>query len=53
MKKCRYCQSEIDEKAKVCPQCGRTLKGPTPAAAVVLTLIIVGLVYLFLTTAFR
>lgn len=23
MKKCKYCQSEIDSKAKVCPQCGK------------------------------
>ena len=26
-KKCKYCQSEIDKKAKVCPVCKRTLKG--------------------------
>lgn len=23
MKKCKYCQSEIDEKAKICPKCGK------------------------------
>lgn len=27
MKKCNFCQSEIDEKAKVCPVCKRQLKG--------------------------
>lgn len=27
MKKCKYCQSEIDDKAKVCPVCKRTQKG--------------------------
>lgn len=26
LKKCKYCQSEIDKKAKVCPVCKRTLK---------------------------
>lgn len=26
LKKCKYCQSEIDKKAKVCPACKRTLK---------------------------
>lgn len=23
MKKCKYCQSEIDDKAKICPNCGK------------------------------
>ena len=27
MKKCPYCQSEIDNKASVCPVCKRTIKG--------------------------
>ena len=27
MKKCKYCQTEIPKKAKVCPNCKRTLKG--------------------------
>lgn len=26
-KKCKFCQSEIDSKAKVCPVCKRALKG--------------------------
>ena len=26
MKKCKYCQTEIDKKAKVCPQCRREQK---------------------------
>lgn len=26
MKKCKYCQSEIDERAKVCPNCHRDLR---------------------------
>ena len=28
MKKCKFCQSEIDEKATVCPQCRRLVKFP-------------------------
>lgn len=27
MKKCKYCQTDIPKKAKVCPNCKRTLKG--------------------------
>lgn len=26
MKKCKYCMSEIDDKAKVCPHCGKSQK---------------------------
>lgn len=26
MKKCKYCQSEIDEKAKICPTCKKDLR---------------------------
>ena len=26
MKKCKYCQSEIDEKAKICPNCRKKQK---------------------------
>ena len=34
-KKCKYCQSEIDKKAKVCPVCKRSLKGHGCLVAVV------------------
>ena len=27
MKKCKYCQSEIDSKAKLCPNCQKNKKG--------------------------
>ena len=27
MKKCKYCQSEIDAKAKVCPNCKKNVSG--------------------------
>lgn len=26
MKKCKYCMSEIDDKAKICPHCGKKQK---------------------------
>ena len=26
MKKCKYCMSEIDDKAKICPHCGKRQK---------------------------
>lgn len=26
MKKCKYCMSEIDDKAKICPHCGKNQK---------------------------
>lgn len=28
MKKCRYCKSEIDSKAKICPNCRKNQVGP-------------------------
>ena len=40
MKKCKYCQTEIDSKARVCPNCHRTLKG-RGCLIVILTIIIV------------
>ena len=33
MKKCKFCMTEIDDKAKVCPQCGR--KQPSKAKKIV------------------
>ncbi|MBS5166279.1 MAG: DUF3862 domain-containing protein [Butyricicoccus pullicaecorum] len=47
MKKCKFCQSEIDKKAKVCPVCKRTLKGHHGclAGAIAFVLIIGGSIY--------
>lgn len=38
MKKCKYCKTEIDKKAKICPQCGRP-QGHTVGAIVAVILI--------------
>lgn len=37
MKKCKYCQSEIDNKTKVCPNCGKK----QPLSIVVIIIIVV------------
>ncbi len=39
MKKCRYCQSEIDSKAKICPNCRK--KQISPARKIIGTILIV------------
>jgi hypothetical protein len=47
MKKCKFCQSEIDEKAKVCPICKRTLGGKgclTAFLIVVGVMIVLGII---------
>ena len=42
MKKCRYCKSEIDSKAKICPQCGKSQKNPVAKTlGVILGIIII------------
>ena len=41
-KKCKYCQSEIDKKAKVCPVCKRSLKGHGCLVAVVAAIVVIG-----------
>lgn len=42
MKKCKYCQTEIDKKAKVCPQCHKDQTSPlTKALRIVLGVMIV------------
>ena len=40
-KKCKYCQSEIDKKATVCPVCKRTLKGHHGCLVSILAVIVV------------
>lgn len=36
---CKYCRSEIDSSARICPHCRKQLKGATPAAAVFLVVV--------------
>lgn len=40
MKKCKYCQSEIDDKAKVCPKCGKKQGMPKWLIVVIVILVI-------------
>ncbi len=42
MKKCKYCQSGIDKKAKVCPVCKRSLKGHGCLAAIIAVIVVIG-----------
>jgi len=41
MIQCKYCKSMIDNSAKVCPHCRKTLKGASPGASILLAVIIV------------
>ena len=48
MKKCKYCQSEIDQKAKVCPKCGKKQGNffqKHPVLTVFLVLILFGMIF--------
>ena len=47
MKKCKYCQSEIDQKANVCPVCKRKLNSSTAGIIIIIVavLVIVGIVF--------
>ena len=40
MKKCKYCKSEIDKKAKICPHCGKKQKNSTAMVLVAIVIII-------------
>lgn len=40
MKKCKYCQSDIDPKAKVCPKCGKKQGMPKWLIVVIVILVI-------------
>ena len=47
MKKCKYCQSEIDAKAKICPKCNKKQGNffqKHPILTVIVALIIVGII---------
>lgn len=41
MKKCRYCKSEIDQKAKVCPNCRKKQTNPLVKFVIAVLIIIV------------
>lgn len=41
MKKCKYCQSEIDDKAKVCPKCGKKQGMPKWLIVVIVIIVII------------
>lgn len=46
MKKCRYCKTEIDSKAKICPQCHKKQSNPL-VRYLGLAIIIVGIIAIF------
>lgn len=44
IKQCKYCKIEIDSKAKVCPNCKRTLKGHGCLVAIASFIIFIGII---------
>jgi hypothetical protein len=47
MKKCKWCQTEIDDNAKVCPNCKKDLRNwfiKHPIICVILGLVIIGMI---------
>lgn len=42
MKKCKYCQTDIPKKAKVCPNCKRTLKGHGILITILVFIVLMG-----------
>ncbi len=43
MKKCKYCQSEIDSKAKICPYCKKK-QGPKIVKWIIIGIIVIGII---------
>ena len=43
MKKCKFCQVDIPKKAKVCPNCKRTVKGPGCLTVIAAFIIVLGI----------
>lgn len=41
MKKCKYCQSEIDSKAKICPNCQKKQKGNGLKVVLIIILLVI------------
>lgn len=49
MKKCKYCQSNIDEKAKLCPYCRKRQSNPhLIVIAIVITIMAFAGLYFFI-----
>lgn len=44
MKKCKYCMSEIDKKAKVCPNCHKSQSSKFLKVVILFVVIIIGIV---------
>lgn len=51
MKKCKYCQTEIDSKAKVCPNCKRKISGMPTLVKVLLIIFIIILIIIMMMSA--
>lgn len=49
MKKCKYCRTEIDKKAKVCPQCGRSQSNKV--VKFIVDVLILLIIFIFLIVA--
>lgn len=47
MKKCKYCQSEIDQKAKICPYCRKKQSHTNTILFIVISLIVIGVVSMY------
>lgn len=43
MKKCKYCQTEIDEKAKICPNCKKK-QGPSIIKWIIIGIVVIGII---------
>lgn len=50
MKKCKYCQSEIDQKAKICPHCRKKQSHANIILFTIVSLIIIGIISMYFIT---
>ncbi len=46
-KKCKYCQSEIDKKATICPVCRKELNNNVGAGCMSVIIVIIGIIMIF------
>lgn len=42
--KCKYCQSEVDAKAKICPHCGKKIKGLPKWLIAIIIVFVIGII---------